>query len=332
MSPGGRKHLLSWSCLAAVVLVVNPAAAGKDDSNALFDAGVLQMEAGRYAEACPSIEHSYELDPRPGVLFTLAECQSKWGRIAAAVARYEEYLKAYAALSPAKKKLQTNRPAAARAQLTALAPEVPTLTLTLAATAPKGTVVERDGHPVPEGSLGASMPVDPGDHLVRISVPGGRLSEIHVKLARGESKSVELDFPKAIPDPGTPGHETSRGMSGRRLGAFLSGGFGLAGIVLGGAMGGVALAKKGIVDAHCNVGGIPEACDHTGKLAADDLGSFALASTVGLAAGGALVVLSTVLFVTEPSPPKPPVSARWIKASVVPLGGSGASVIVQGTW
>ena len=97
-------------------------------------------------------------------------------------------------------------------------------------------------------------------------------------------------------------------------------------------MGGVALAKKGIVDAHCNVGGIPEACDHQGKTAADDLQTFALASTVGLAAGGALVVLSTVLFVTEPPAPKPAVSARWIKASLVPIGATGASVIVQGGW
>lgn len=332
MSPGCRTHLLRWSSLAAVVLRVSPAAAGNDDSNALFDAGVLQMEAGRYAEACPSIQHSYELDPRPGVLFTLAECQSKWGRIAAAVTRYEEYLTAYATLTPAKKKLQTSRPAAARAQLATLIPEVPKLTLTLGTGAPRGTVVERDGHLVPEGSLGASIPVDPGDHLVRISVPGGRLSEIHVKLAKGESRSVELDFPKAPTEPVTPGHDASRGMSGRRLGAFLSGGFGLAGLVLGGAMGAVALAKKGVVDEHCNVGGIPEACDRQGKAAADELGSFALASTVGLAAGGALVVLSTVLFVTEPPAPKLAATARWIKATVVPLGAKGASVIVQGTW
>jgi len=70
-------------------------------------------------------------------------------------------------------------------------------------------------------------------------------------------------------------------------------------------------------------------------MAADKLHSFALASTVGLAAGAALVVLSTVLFVTEPSAPKPVATARWIKASVAPFGmtgTTGASVLVQGTW
>ena len=334
MSPAGRNPLLLWSGLAALGLWASPAAAGNDDSDALFDAGVLQMEAGRYAEACPSIQHSYELDPRPGVLFTLAECQSKWGRIADAVARYEEYLTAYLALSPVKKKLQTNRPAAARAQLAALSPQVPKLTLTVARGAPSGTVVERDGRLVPEGSLGASIPVDPGDHVVRLSAPGGRLREIHIKLARGESQSAELDFPAAPAGPGTPGpgHDPPRGTSGRRIGAFVSGGFGLAGLVLGGAMGAVALTKKGVVDDHCNVGGIPEACDHQGKAAADELGTYALASTVGLAAGGALVVLSTVLFITEPQAPRPAAIARWISLPVLGVGASGASVTVQGTW
>ena len=70
-------------------------------------------------------------------------------------------------------------------------------------------------------------------------------------------------------------------------------------------MGAVALTKKGVVDDHCNVGGIPEACDHQGKTAADELGPHALASTVGLSVGAALVVLSTVLFLTEPPPQRP---------------------------
>ncbi len=331
MSRAGGQRFLAWSCLAVSLFAAAPAAAGKDDSNALFDAGVLQMEAGRYAEACPSIEHSYELDPRPGVLYTLAECQSKWGRIAAAVTRYQQYLKAYDGLSPVKKKLQTSRPAAARAQVAALSPQVPKLTLTLAPSAPAGTVVERDGQLVPSASLGASMPVDPGDHVVRISVPGGPLRELNVTLARSESKSLVLEFPKApvVSDPAA--REGHRGLSGRRLTAFLTGGFGLAGLVIGGGMGGAALAKKGVVDDHCNVGGLVEACDHQGKAAADDLKAFALASTVGVVAGGALVVVSTVLFVTEPAAPKPAASARWIRASLVP-GPTTASVLVQGTW
>ena len=333
MSPRGRHALLRSACLAAGALLTSRALAGRDDSNALFDAGVLQMEAGRYDEACPSIEHSYELDPRPGVLFTLAECQAKRGWIATAVERFNEYLALYAALPPAKKKLQTNRPKAARAELAALSPQVPKLVLELAPGMPRGAVVERDGRVVAAEALGTSIAVDPGDHVIRLSVPGSPLSEIHVKLARGESRSVVLALP-AAPAPSTSSQEAHRGPSARRVSAFVTGGFGLAGLVLGGAMGGVALAKKGVVDAHCNIGGIAEACDHDGKAAADQLGTFALASTVGFIAGGALTVASVVLFATEPAASKPTTSAASprLELGVAPARGAGASMLLRGSW
>lgn len=333
MSPRGRHALLRSACLAAGALLTTRAGAGGDDSNALFDAGVLQMEAGRYDQACPSIEHSYELDPRPGVLFTLAECQAKRGRIAAAVERYREYLALYDALPRAKKKLQTNRPKTARAELAALTPQVPKLVLELAPGVPRGAVVERDGRVVAAEALGTSIPVDPGDHVIRLSVPGGPLSEIHVKLARGESRSVVL-APPPPPAISPPGHEARRGTSARRVSAFVTGGAGLAGLVLGGVMGGVALSKKGVVDGHCNVGGVAEACDHDGKAAADTLHTFALASTVGFVAGGALAVASVVLFATEPAPPKPATSAAsWrIELGVAPTRGAGATMLLRGSW
>jgi tetratricopeptide (TPR) repeat protein len=333
MSPRGRHALLGSACLAAGALLTTRALAGGDDSNALFDAGVLQMEAGRYDEACPSIQHSYELDPRPGVLFTLAECQAKRGWTATAVERFNQYLALYAVLSPAKKKLQTNRPKAARAELAALLPQVPKLTLQLAPGMPPGAIVARDGRFVAAEALGTAIAVDPVDHVIHLSVPGRAPSEIHVKLARGESRSVVLAVPPPSASP-EPSPEARRGTSARRVSAFVTGGVGLAGLVLGGAMGGVALAKKGVVDAHCNVGGIAEACDHDGKAAADELGAFALASTIGFIAGGALTIASVVLFATEPAAPKPATSAaaRRIELSVAPARGAGASMLLRGSW
>ena len=47
----------------------------------------------------------------------------------------------------------------------------------------------------------------------------GRLSEIHIKLSRGESRSVELDFPPAPREPETPGHEPPRRTSGASRGS-----------------------------------------------------------------------------------------------------------------
>ncbi len=99
-------------------------------------------------------------------------------------------------------------------------------------------------------------------------------------------------------------------------------------------MGGVALARKSVVDAHCDVGGVAEACDHDGKAAADQLGTFALASTLGFVAGGALAVASVVLFATEPASPRPAKSAtaRRLELGVVPARGAGASMLLRGAW
>ena len=59
----------------------------------LFEDGVRLMKAGQFDEACPKIAESQRLEPRPGTLFTLAECLANDGKIATALARYEEYLR-----------------------------------------------------------------------------------------------------------------------------------------------------------------------------------------------------------------------------------------------
>jgi hypothetical protein len=75
--PAACAALLSAAllCAAGRASAQDAAAAG-----ALFDKGVADMQAGHYSSGCPAIEESQELDPHPGTLFTLAECQAKWGR------------------------------------------------------------------------------------------------------------------------------------------------------------------------------------------------------------------------------------------------------------
>src|SRR5262249_52925634 len=65
---------------------------------ALFQTGLQQMQASRYAEACPKLAESYWLDPRPGVLFTLAECEARWEKTASALAHYDDYLRLYGSM------------------------------------------------------------------------------------------------------------------------------------------------------------------------------------------------------------------------------------------
>src|SRR5262249_37949531 len=100
-------------------------------SAALFKKGVDDMSAGRYDTACPSPAEGLGIDPRPGTLFTLAECYNKAGKIASAVARYREYSNKFSSLTPEQQAKQGDRPQVAQQQASALEPQVPQLTLKL---------------------------------------------------------------------------------------------------------------------------------------------------------------------------------------------------------
>src|SRR5262245_44629365 len=188
-----RSQPLRALCLASVLAMAAPAAAGPPDrAETLFNRGVEDMEARHFESACPAIEESYRLDPRPGVLFALAECEAQRGRIATAVARYDEYLALAAGLPQDKRRKQRDREATSRKQVAALRPQIPKLTLTLPAGAPEDTRVKRDGAEVAREALGTAINVDPGEHLVTTQAPSGAATELRVTIGKGETKTLTL--------------------------------------------------------------------------------------------------------------------------------------------
>src|SRR6185503_17683194 len=193
---------LAAACLSSL-LSLSGLAAAEDRAEALFNQGVDLMEAGHPDQGCPLIEQSLKVDPRPGTLFALAECEAQRGRLATAVARYDEYLALFASLSPDKQAKQRDREKTARAQKAAIGPEVPELTLVLPKDAPVGTVVKRDGE-VLGTELGVPIPVDPGDHRVTTQAADGPVTEIRVKLAKGEKRRVELRVSGPVEAPALP--------------------------------------------------------------------------------------------------------------------------------
>ncbi len=190
MTTKAPRILLSALAVPAAILLASPARAA--DPQALFDKGVADMQAGRFDTGCLAIEESYRIDPRPGTLFTLAECETKRGRIATALRHYDDYLAAYGALSPDKRRKQGDREKICRAQREALSSTVPELTLALPANAPPGTVVMRDGVVVDKVDLGVPIRVDPGDHVIVTRAPGRPASTERVRLAVGERRGIAL--------------------------------------------------------------------------------------------------------------------------------------------
>jgi hypothetical protein len=301
--------------------VTTPAwAAAVAAAEALFDKGLTAMEAGRYAEACSLLEESYRLDPLPGALFTLAECHAKAGKVASAVARYKDSLRLFSHLPPEQQKTQHGREEFASSRMKELSPLMPELTLVLPATAPAGVRIWRDGAELSAASLGVALPLDPGDHIVSVEVPGEARAEQRVTLAPGEKKRIEL----------TVGHASS---SGRWVGGFVAGGFGVGGVVVGAVLGGLALGKKGMIDAHCrDIDGGRARCDAQGLNASASGKDLALWSTVSFGVGLAGLAASAVLlFATPSAQTKAGAKHRFIPA-LTGVGSAGVTLGVRGVW
>src|SRR5262245_22382355 len=229
-------HLLGP--LALALALTCPAMAGDvAAAEALFNRGVADMKAKKFETACPAIEESYRLDPRPGTLFTLAECEAKRGRVATAVTRYGDYLALFSRLPPDQQNQQKGRRKIATEKKAELLPEAPEITLTLPPDAPRGTVIKRDDAVLSEAALGVALPIDPGDHVVTTQAPGGDVTETKITLQRREKKQIVLKVKAAASAPSTASATPSASAaptsappppdtrsSGQRTAAFVVGG------------------------------------------------------------------------------------------------------------
>jgi hypothetical protein len=321
--------------LAVLVLLrvaLAPASAGAaapSPAQAAFDLGVADLEAGHLDRACPAIESSYKLDPRPGTLFTLAECEAQRGRVATAVKRYDDYLAIWSALAPDKQHKQGDRGRTARVQRATLLPLVPELSLQLPPDAPPGTVVLRDGAVVAAAALGVSLPIDPGEHVISTQAPGQPAFENHVLVAKGERKSVLLEVRAASaarsadPAAGAPAWQRPAGIVGGAAAAVLLGvgiGFGVRAVSLG-------------ADARAACGGHVCAPGSPGVQLFEDANSAADVADGTLLTGALLAVGGAALLILAAR--DAPAAARTERArfEVVPAAGPGfAAITARGAW
>ncbi|WP_438022990.1 hypothetical protein [Sorangium sp. So ce233] len=361
MTPWFRRSTPLLVVLGSLSLSAPAGAQDVAAAEELFNRGLADMEAGRYETGCKALAESEQLDPQPGTLFTLAMCEARWGRVATAVTQLGNYLAWVDRMTPALRARQGERPKAARAERDRLSPRVPRLALSLPASAPAGTVVKRNGNTLGAAALGVALPVDPGEHRLSTQAPGGPVWEQTITLAEGETRTLTLEINEAptsdapaqppptptppaleaatqptTPDtPAAPDASTTPG--GRRTAAYVAGGVGAAGIVLGGIMGALVLGKKAAVDEHCGsaIGASDEkACDATGVDAASSGNTMALISTIGFGVGLAGLGAAAVLYWTEPKPAGPATGAapRWVSAGVLQVGPTGAVVGARGSF
>lgn len=249
-------------------------------ADALFREARTLLKEQKYAEACPKLDESHRLDPRPGTLFNLAECEEKLGKLATALLRWQALIDMLTATS----KLTDPRFSVARSKIENLSARVPRLLLRLKPGAPAGTVILRDGIELRQASLGVALPTELGDHTLLVRAPYRRDVELKISLKEGETRELDLDVgepngpgpqPSAQPADSAPPVASSAPSaplpppvasppvtsgprplpapaSGRRTAGFIAGGVGVAALLGAGVTGLVLQGYKKTVDDNCN--------------------------------------------------------------------------------
>ena len=243
--------------IAWILLALQQTAAGasiEDAAEAMFQRGLADMLAGRYASGCPAIAESLRLEPRPGTLFTLAECEARAGLMATALGHYQTFLRLVADMPLEAAERQRERRQIAIEQQAKLSQQVAGLTVRLPREAPPGTVVKRDGVILSGQALGTNLTVDPGPHAVTATAPGALSAERRFVLSPGERKELtfaaaELATNGAAISLGLPASAEERAAARRLRWKRWGTGIAIGGLVLAAAGGAALLIAKLKIDA-----------------------------------------------------------------------------------
>jgi hypothetical protein len=280
-------------------------AAGGDKAVAesLYQAGLKLMTDGKDSEACPKLVESQRIDPASGTQLALAKCFDKTGKSASAWALYKDIAFAF------KKAGNLAGEKAANDKADALEKTLSKLQINAAGDAP-GLVIRRDGEEVGKAVLGTPIAVDPGPHVIEATAPGYQVWQTTVTLGKeNDTQAVNIPALTAVPTKA----------NSLRTVSYVVGGVGVAGLVVGGIFGGLAIGDKGKLTDACKT---PTSCPSGTQATIDSAKSKALISTLGLAVGGAALATGVVLFIVSGGKSEPKDDAKpEPKAAFVPVFG-----------
>jgi hypothetical protein len=204
---------LSLTLLAPATLLAQAADPKRMvEAQALYDQASAEMDASKFASACPKLEQVTHLIPQGlGAKLTLAECYEGLGKLASAWSEYTRVEEL------ATKAGQRERAQKAASKAAALRPRLATLTIEVpdAVRASPGLGITRAGVPVTEAQWGTPLPVDVGEQEVVVTAPGRKRSVVALRVtADGARFSLvvrPLEMEAAQPPPPTSAPQPTSG-------------------------------------------------------------------------------------------------------------------------
>lgn len=317
-------------------------ASDKASAEALFDQGVRLMKQSNFSDACPKLEESERIDPAVGTLLYLGECYERVGKTASAWATFREA----ASLAANSNQVERARVASSRAQ--DLEPKLSRLSIELAPEVARlaGVIVKRSGQRLEPSLYGTPLPVDPGEYRIEVSAPGYETWSTPIKVeSGGASASVRVPAlvkgsepapalatgapalgagpatKTTVPPPSPP---AAASLSTQQTLGIVVGGVGVIGVGLGSYFGIRAISKNSDAEQQCPNPGL---CNNQrGLTLTDQAKQSAKASNIAFAAGGALVAVGAVLYLTGGQ-------RRSERVSLVPwLAPNAATASISGSF
>ena len=256
---------LGTATLIAVLTATAPALAQQESvAESLFRQAREEMKRGEPAAACPKFEESYRLDPSVGTLLNLALCEEALGNTATAWTKLRQFLDS----APA----GDDRLPVAQAKIAKLEAELPWVHLVIDGV-DEQMIVQLDDVELRNASLSQSIPVNPGEHLVRVKRPTGEANETVFRIHPAEKLDVRIAAPARLAPPLMPpgympprahvdqpprkqsaspaANTTSNIRSGERAVAYGLGAVGVAGLITSGVFGLMALHDRNVVHEQC---------------------------------------------------------------------------------
>ena len=275
---GSSRRLIRFALTASCAVELAPAGVSGAPPDApshadrLFEEGRALLDAERVAEACAKFGESFELDEALGTLLNLALCHELEGKTASA---WREFGRA---AELAERLGEHEREAFAADKVRQLEPRLSRLTVRATRGEP-GLRVFLDGEELEAAALQRPLPIDPGEHALRATVPGAAAWETRVTIVSGAAETI-VELPKlgtrrTADKPSTPAIVAEAPRAGRTQGwttrreapattagadgssaptpwVFVAGGVGLAGLGVGTYFGLRAWSAQQTVDDECD--------------------------------------------------------------------------------
>lgn len=326
--------VLITAALSAALAHAQVSPSEKAAAEALFDRGLAQLKEGKLEEACASLEQSQTIERGIGTMLYLADCYERTGRTASAWALFRE------ASSEARASGQAERAEAGRERAERIEPNLARLTIEVPERVRvTGLEVLRDGVVVPSGAWNVPLPIDPGQHRIEARA-SGHVSHVQlVQIEKGpsvrvialpalEAQPTAAEPVAATPEPGPVIAEPSapppalpeRGKKQRITGIVL-GSVGVALLAIGGGFGIQAIKKNNLANDKCPLPQNQSCAEQEGVDASKTAKRAGTISTVGFAAGGALLAGGLVTYFLAPRSDTKVSIAADRQMAVIQVGG-----------